>query len=239
LEADSVWFLKIIGGVLAVIGGLALKHGYDSLSTATVDWDSLIGGGVLALIGISLPPLVDRRKATLLGRKACIEHVKKALVRLGEFFRAGDKHVRVNIMMLSPDKREITVHKETAFNMESDSDNDLPLPVVSGACGKAVRTKSWVLADLTILPAEDGPDWALPPDKQARVRKTLKTILSVCIFDPDAKPEGDRKPPVIGTLQVDSDLAHQEIFGDVDVARHVATGFADSVAVLLRAGGLF
>jgi hypothetical protein len=233
-----VWFLKIIGGALAVGGGLALKHGYDSVGTVAVDWYSLIGGGVLALIGISLPPLVDRHQATLVGQKTCVQHVKKALNRLGEFFRDGDKHVRVNIMLLTPDKTEIRVHKATAFNMENDGDNDLALPIMSGACGKALRTKSWVLADLTIMPEEDGPDWGLPADKQARIRRGLKTILSVCMFDPDASPEGDRKPPVIGTLQVDSDLPESEIFPDIGVARHVATGCADSVAVLLRAGGL-
>jgi hypothetical protein len=76
-----------------------------------------------------------------------------------------------------------------------------------------------------------GPTWGLRDAERAKVRNGLKSILSVPLFDPD-NPEG----PLLGTLQVDSDLTIQQMEFDRPERRDLAERFADVVALLLKAG---
>ena len=120
---------------------------------------------------------------------------------------------------------------ETAFNMSSDPDLDLELDSNAGVSGEAFFHNDTFIGDLELALQPGGPTWGMRDSERARIRRTLKSILSVAIKDPD-NPAG----PPLGTLQVDSDLKMEEVGFDQPQQRAVAERFADVIALLLKAG---
>ncbi len=108
-------------------------------------------------------------------------------------------------MTFSPDGTRRRVHAATAYNMEYDPDRDLEVGATAAASGKAVTERRAAVADLVLLQITAVPAWGMQAAEQARVRPTLKSILSVPIFNPE-----DIDGPLLGTLQVDSDLTVEE-----------------------------
>ncbi len=80
-----------------------------------------------------------------------------------------------------------------------------------------------MLLQITAVPA-----WGLQAVEQARVRPTLKSILSVPIFNPE-----DVDGPLLGTLQVDSDLTVEEAGFNKAESSELLQQFADVLALLL------
>lgn len=64
----------------------------------------------------------------------------------------------------------------------------------------------------------------------ARVRASLRSVLSVPIADPD-NPAG----PLVGTFQIDSDLMIEETGFDEEYSHEMAERFADVLALLMKA----
>src|SRR5688500_5597559 len=75
----------------------------------------------------------------------------------------------------------------------------------AAASGKAVTERRAAVADLGLLRITATPAWGMKADEQVRVRSTLMSIVTVPIFNPE-----DIDGPLLGSLQVDSDLTVEE-----------------------------
>jgi hypothetical protein len=165
-------------------------------------------------------------------KKARIDVTRKLLATLATWFKHIDPKVRTNIMAVSPDGRRRTVQSDTAHNMADDPDDGLEIDFSAGVSGRAARLRKPSFGDLRYSPSPGHPDWGLTLAEQGRIRPSLKSILSVPIFNPD-NPEGT----LIGTLQVDSDEPMDKIFENAEKVEYVVTAFADALALLLKDGG--
>ena len=143
-------------------------------------------------------------------------------------FQNATGHARVNVMLVSEDGKRRRVHRSSAFNMDDDPDCDLELDVHAGVSGEAFTNKRPVVGDLTVPSAVGMPSWRLDAAENARVRRTLKSILSVPVFDPS---DSDGAP--LATLQVDTDVELAESGLAEEHTREVVERFADVVSFLL------
>jgi len=154
--------------------------------------------------------------------------IRELLAGCARSFVAPGKHVRANMMLFSPDLSRRRVHAATAYNMEKDLDRDLEIRAIAGASGKAVSERRATVADLVLLQITATPAWGLTSAEQARVRRTLKSLVSVPIFNPE-----DIDGPLLGSLQVDSDLTVEEAGFDRPASAELLQQFADVLALLL------
>jgi hypothetical protein len=161
-------------------------------------------------------------------RGAAQSCIKKALAALGAAYGHPGRHVRTNIMLVNGRNRRVDA--DTAFNMDGDPDHDLEIDITAGVSGEAFVQRATVFGDLRLALQEGGPTWGLRTAERAKIRRELRSILSVPLYDPD-DPEGD----LLGTLQVDSDLSITEMGFDVPEQRVIAERFADVIALLLKA----
>jgi hypothetical protein len=84
------------------------------------------------------------------------------------------------------------------------------------------------MADLVLLQITAAPPWGLRAQEQALVRPSLKSILSVPVFNPK-----DVDGPLFGTLQVDSDLPVGEAGFNKPEAAELLQQFADVLSLLM------
>jgi hypothetical protein len=167
-----------------------------------------------------------------MGRAVWLESKQEAAVRqllescARSFVR--DKHIRANMMTFSPDGTRRQVHASTAFNMANDPDQDLEIGATAAASGKAIVGRRAAVADLVLLQITAAPAWGLRAAEQARVRPTLKSILSVPIFNPE-NVDG----PLLGSLQVDSDLTVEEAAFNKPESAELLQQFADVLSLIL------
>jgi hypothetical protein len=199
---------------------------------------------VLMAIATAGTAVVVERTKRLRSARDCVQVIKKLLSTLAESCGHPDHHVRANIMLLV--QRPGTTSKfgafrqveiSTAFNMDGDGDTDRHLTVDrhAGISGRAAQLRKAIIGDLTILETMQGPigpagpGWGLSPAEQALVRRSLKTVLSAPIFRPIESSE----PPLLGTLQVDSDTAVQILKWDERTSAR-AQSFADVIALHLN-----
>jgi len=154
--------------------------------------------------------------------------IRQFLETCANAFVPGGRHVRANVMTFTADRLRRSVNKATAFNMADDPDADLEIAATAGASGKAVLYRRAAVADLTLLQLIDTPPWGLTTLEQARVRPKLKSILSVPIFHP-----ANAKGPLLGTLQVDSDLTVEEAGFNKPEAAELMQQFADVLSLLM------
>ena len=167
------------------------------------------------------PPAEPPRAAADLAIRELLETCARAFVPDGS-------HVRANVMTFTADRRRRAVNRATAFNMDGDPDADLEIDATAGASGKAVAFRRATVADLTLLQISAVPPWGLHADEQARVRPRLRSILSVPIFDP-ANANG----PLLGTLQVDSDLSVEQAAFNRPEAAELMQQFADVLSLMM------
>lgn len=177
----------------------------------------------------SAPSLAARLNRLQQGRRAAEDCTKRLLQACGHSFGYPDRHVRVNIMKFSADRHRRNVHSATAFNMENDPDSDLEIDASSGASGQAGVNRRPAFGDLSLQLQPGGPEWGLRNAEKARVRQSLRSILSVPVFNP-SDPEGE----LLATLQIDSDLPLGEIGFDQEQAWRKAERFADVRSLLLE-----
>lgn len=171
------------------------------------------------------PPATDR--AVWLESKQEIA-IRELLQSCARSFVTRDQHVRANMMTFSADRTRRQVHAATAYNMEHDPDRDLEIGATAAASGKAVSERRAAVADLGLLQITAAPAWGLQSSEQARVRPTLKSILSVPIFNPE-----DIDGPLLGSLQVDSDLTVEEAGFNRPESAELLQQFADVLSLLL------
>jgi hypothetical protein len=168
-----------------------------------------------------------------LGRGVWLESAQEIAIRqlletCALAFVSRGKHVRANMMTFSTDGARRQVHQSTAFNMENDPDRNLEIGATAAASGKAVTERRAAIADLVLLQITAAPAWGLRVDEQAKVRATLKSILSVPLFNPE-----DADGPLLGTLQVDSDLTVEEAGFNKPESAELLQQFADVLSLLI------
>src|SRR5438876_2240140 len=159
------------------------------------------------------------------GQEAAIKNLLESCARA---FVPPGRHVRSNVMTFNAAGTRRRVNSATAFNMETDPDRDLEIDANAAASGKAVTERRAAIADLVLLQIAAQPPWGLRVEEQARVRPALKSILSVPIFNPD-----DVDGPLLGTLQVDSDLTMEEAGFIRPESAELLQQFADVLSLLM------
>ena len=192
----------------------------------------------LALLGDAIggrPPdaPADAQEPPVMYRAVWLESkqesaIRELLVICARSFVPSDRHIRANMMTFSADRTRRQVHAATAYNMEHDPDRDLEFAATAAASGKAVSERRASVADLGLLQLTAAPAWGLQAEEQARVRPTLKSILAVPIFDPE-----DIDGPLLGSLQVDSDLTVEEAGFNKPESAELLQQFADVLSLIL------
>jgi hypothetical protein len=172
-----------------------------------------------------VPPPMDR--AVWLESRQEVA-IRELLETCAKSFVPRDKHIRANMMTFSPDRTRRRVHAATAYNMENDPDRDLEIAATAAASGKAVTERRAAVADLGLLQIRAAPAWGLEAEEQAKVRATLMSILTVPIFNPE-----DIGGPLLGSLQVDSDLTVEEAGFTKPESAELLQQFADVLSLLL------
>lgn len=173
-----------------------------------------------------VPPAAMDRADWLESKQEIV--IRELLESCARSFVPHDKHVRANVMMFSPDRARRQVHAATAYNMENDPDRALEIAATAAASGKAVTERRAAVADLGLLRITAIPAWGLKADEQAQVRPTLMSILTVPIFNPE-----DIDGPLLGSLQVDSDLTVEEAGFTKPESAELLQQFADILSLLL------
>lgn len=185
---------------------------------------------VLLVIFAALPTISVRENRLRQGREEARKCIKRVLRACASSFGHPDTHIRCNIMRYSKDRTRRRVEPETAFNMDADPDRDLEMDATAGASGEVEIQRVPAYGDLTQANRPGAPGWGLRPPETAKVRRTLKSILSVPVFDPD-----DPGGPLLATLQVDSDEPINVVrFDDLDAKGALAQSFADVVSLLIE-----
>jgi hypothetical protein len=154
--------------------------------------------------------------------------IRELLETCAHSFVPRGKHVRGNIMTFSADRTRRQVHAATAYNMDADPDRDLMVGAHAAASGRAVAERRAAVADLGLLRITATPAWGLKAEEQTRVRPTLMSVLTVPIFNPE-----DIDGPLLGSLQVDSDLTVEEAGFTKPEAGERLQQFADLFSLLL------
>jgi len=95
--------------------------------------------------------------------------------------------------------------------------------------GQAAVNRRPSFGDISLPLQAGGPDWGLRAAEKARVRQSLKSILSVPVFNP-AEPDG----ALLATLQIDSDLPMSDSGFDQEPKWRTVERFADVVSLLLE-----
>jgi predicted acylesterase/phospholipase RssA/FMN phosphatase YigB (HAD superfamily) len=135
-------------------------------------------------------------------------------------------HLRVNVMDRTSLGRIAIRYR---FNMDFDSDDFMDFPDDAGAVARCYKERATQLVDLDR--ARRGfADYNMSKYNQALVRQSLKSLMTVPMFNPRG---GDvTKRPLIGVLNFDSDDASLEDFARqsklaVDLARMVAYAWVE------------
>jgi hypothetical protein len=213
--------LQVLGGIGSAVCGAGFQQYWGSRWMAA--WFLAIAVFVL------LPAMGSRRNRLQQGRMTSERAVRHVLETCAVGFGHPRQHIRTNIMLPCNGGKSRKVDRATAFNMDEDPDSDLELTVAAGVSGEAWVQRKPAYGDLTAALRPGGPSWGLTPPEKARVRSTLRSILSVPIPDPD-NPDG----ALLGTLQIDSDHTLDETDFDDDDCHPIAERFADVVALLLK-----
>jgi hypothetical protein len=217
-------FLSFAGALGAAICAIGLENAWDLGSVY-----GGIGWGVGVALFIAVSTITVWRNKLDQGRRAAQSCITNALRACAAAYGAPSRHVRVNVMLAQNGRRK--VDSATAFNMGHDPDCDLEINATAGVSGEAYSQRVTTFGDLGLALQTGGPTWGLKPGELAKVRSSLKSVLSVPVFDPD-NPGGE----LLGTLQVDSDLTFTDMQFDNPERRAVAERFADVIALLLKAG---
>jgi hypothetical protein len=215
--------VAIFGPIGAALSALGVRTAPNALWVAVFV--------VLLAACVAAPAVASRVNRLQQGGRAAEECIRRLLNACGHSFGYPGKHVRANIMKFSPDGHRRRVDHSTAFNMDADADRDFEIDAHAGVSGQAALHRRPAFGDILMPLQPGGPDWGLLDAEKAKVRPSLKSILSVPVFDP-ADPSGR----LLATLQVDSDLSLEEVGFDEQEKWEMAQRFADVVSLRLETG---
>lgn len=116
----------------------------------------------------------------------------------------GTIHMRVNVVMPTTTGRLRVMY---TYNMGDDPDDRLELDWEGGASGRCLQKHQPVICDLVDAKKSYQDKWKMNKYQQALVRKSLKSLLSVPIFDYTKydRSKSEKQNPVVGVLNFDSD----------------------------------
>ena len=133
----------------------------------------------------------------------------------------GDIHLRLNVVMPTHKDRLRILY---TFNMDVDADDRLEFSMDAGSSGLCWQTHDFVVCDLVDAKATFQSKYKMTKYQQALVRRELRSLLSVPIFDQDQFSERKAKTeiPLIGVLNFDSDENLLEDFTKVPIQQTAA-----------------
>jgi predicted acylesterase/phospholipase RssA/FMN phosphatase YigB (HAD superfamily) len=120
-------------------------------------------------------------------------------------------HLRLNVMDVNSLGRLAIRYN---YNMDFDPDDMMDLPLTAGGAGRCFTSRKPILVDLHRARREY-PIFKMSKYEQALVRPTLRSLLSVPIFDARTKGEPLNRE-VAGVLNIDSDDLSAEELGSVE-----------------------
>jgi len=113
---------------------------------------------------------------------------------------AKKRHLRINISLpVEPYQKELRI--SYSYNMEKDTDDRMVLGKGVGAIGKCWETKLPVLVDMNKARANYDTEWKMSKYQQALVRNSLKSLISIPLFDNRIGASDD----IVAVLSLDSD----------------------------------
>lgn len=146
----------------------------------------------------------------------------------------GEEPTNLRINIVVPVERE-RLRVRYTFNMDNDADDRLEFKLNAGASGRCWQEHDFVISDLSEASGIYQKEFGMDKYQLALIRPTLKSLLSVPIFDP--KEFDTRRPkeenPMLGVLNFDSDDDLLEAFSD-PVVQGAARDGAKFVAKALR-----
>ncbi len=111
------------------------------------------------------------------------------------------------------------------YNMDGDADDRLEFGMDAGSSGLCWQTHDFVVCDLVDAKATFQSRYKMTKYQQALVRRELRSLLSVPIFDQDQFSERKAKTeiPLIGVLNFDSDENLLDDFTKVPIQQTAAS----------------
>ncbi len=229
LYRRSVWVSSACG-VLSAFASTGIGWGLDHHHLRTL-FASILG----VLVSVNVQAVLTERNKLLQSRRVAENSVRRFLEALAQtwLMQRPSLHIRVCVMLATHNGLFRSVQSSTAFNMQHDADADLEIGFYEGISGCAAQQRRPVWVDLTRQAAPGQASFLLADTTaQAKVRKTLKSILSVPIFDPDT-----RSGQILGTLQVDSDEPPHKVGFDRESTWQLVQRFADALSCVLNVHG--
>jgi hypothetical protein len=218
--------VNLLTGLGTGAGLFVTDKSYDS----GVWWAT--AAGVTLVIGSFVFGFIAARRNRIGQSAAAVRRtIRSILVRAATAFGSPGEHARACVMQLSPDGTRRIVDSLTAVNMESDPDVDWNIAAAAGLSGKAFAERRPAFGDPQAMLDKTGPTWGLTPAEKAKMRGTLRGILVAPVFDPD-----DPDSALLATIQIDTDRHYSEAGFDKPSSLSLIEAFADSVAVIMRAG---
>jgi hypothetical protein len=130
--------------------------------------------------------------------------------RMMEFVNKNP-HLRLNVM----DRNSVgRLSIRYRYNMDFDPDDRMDLPLEAGGAGQCFMSRKPIIVDLERAKREYST-FQMSKYEQALVRSSLRSLLSVPIFDP--RSDGDpANRSVMGVLNFDSDDLSAEQLGELE-----------------------
>jgi NTE family protein len=128
-------------------------------------------------------------------------------------------HIRLNVM----DKNSLgRLSIRYKYNMDFDSDDRMNLPIEAGGAGRCFTGRKPLIVDLERAKREY-PSFRMSKYEQALVRSSLRSLLSVPIFNPKSRDDLENRS-VIGVLNIDSDdLSIEDLRAFEDLAIEISS----------------
>jgi len=140
---------------------------------------------------------------------------------------APAKHVRACLMMPDPKDDKLRIKYEYGFT-GNDRDRHIEIPKGTGCCGQAWLQAQTMVGDLLEAPIGGMPEqWGLPSDQVVKIRKSLRSILSVPVW------AGGENYQIVAVLNIDSDNEVDQIGFRKTAIQEIAYSFATVLGSLL------
>lgn len=137
------------------------------------------------------------------------------------------KHVRACLMMPDPKDDKLKISHEYGFT-GSDLDRHIAIPKGTGCCGQAWLQAQPMIGDLKEAPVGGMPEqWGLPAEQVLKIRKTLRSILSVPVW------AGRDDYQIVAVLNIDSDNEVEHIKFRETAILEIAYSFATVIGALI------
>lgn len=216
--------IAVILNILLVVSGVWLHAVFpDFLKTTLAITSLLVVGGIDYYLETSHKKRHSLRQHSTFIKSLLNAAASSVLQASG----APTKHVRACLMMPDAKDDKLKIKYEHGF-IGSDLDRHIEIPKGTGCCGQAWLQKQTMIGDLNEAPVGGMPEqWGLPPDQVAKIRKTLRSILSVPVW------AGGDNYQIVAVLNIDSDNELDQIGFRQKAIQEIAYSFATVIGALI------